>query len=72
MCHTQRRRKEMKSGGGGAEKRGCAAAELGFPPAALKSFCKTHFPLVGKRFHSISCTVFYPKESLGNLKVTGR
>ena len=50
--------------GGGAKKRG---AESNFPREALKI---SQFPL-RKRSRSISCTVFYPKERFGNLKVTG-
>ena len=48
-------------GGGGAGKRGCVAAELSF---RMEIFLQTQFPLIRKRSHSISCTVFYPKESL--------
>ena len=62
----QRRQKEIKSGGGGggwAKKRGCTAVAI-----MRNIFLQTQFALVRKCSRSILCTVFYPKESLGNLR----
>ena len=60
-----------KGGGGGGLRREAAQQPIKTSCAKRGNFLKTQFPLFRKRSRSISCTVFYPKESLGNLKVTG-